>query len=201
MVAFMAMRIRRRRSRLFPGVNDSGRGFFSITTKIDLEKGPTPVSARVSPTDRLHAEIDQVFATGGAVVVALVTAHDAYGAKSDGGVTPDGRLVVRRRIDHRPVVLSIFHQVAGQRAHGVAADPTLGGRRGPGRCRSTRAGRRARPPRRTAPCRAPAHRAGRRTGWRTGRRRATPRTRPRQPSAARPPAYAGSAATRARARP
>ncbi len=38
---------------------------------------------------------------------------DAYGAKSDGGVTPDGQLVVRRRIDHRPVVLSIFHQVAG----------------------------------------------------------------------------------------
>ncbi len=29
-----------------------------------LEEGPTPVSARVSPTDRLRREIDEVFACG-----------------------------------------------------------------------------------------------------------------------------------------
>src|SRR5664279_1714288 len=39
--------------------------------KRQLEKGPTPVSARVSPTDRLHAEIDQVFATGDDLATAL----------------------------------------------------------------------------------------------------------------------------------
>src|SRR5215207_4734249 len=36
-----------------------------------LEEGPTPVSARVSPTERLRAEIDEVFAAGGDLAGAV----------------------------------------------------------------------------------------------------------------------------------
>src|SRR5918993_4969295 len=36
-----------------------------------LERGPTPVSSRVSPTERLRAEIDEVFASTGDLAGAI----------------------------------------------------------------------------------------------------------------------------------
>jgi len=47
-----------------------GRRFPSITVEA-LEEGPTPVTARVSPAERLRTEIDQVFATSGDLAGAV----------------------------------------------------------------------------------------------------------------------------------
>src|SRR6516225_1789783 len=50
------------RSRPKAGVKGAGRRFCFETAK-SSKKGPTPVPARVSPTDRVHAKIDELFAS------------------------------------------------------------------------------------------------------------------------------------------
>src|SRR5215218_5012425 len=50
-----------RGSCLCAGVNDDGRRFHSKNRQA-LERGPTPVSVRVSPADRIRGEIDALFA-------------------------------------------------------------------------------------------------------------------------------------------
>src|SRR5438270_4650359 len=57
------------RSRRVPGVNEDGRRFSSKPPS--HEEGPTPVSKRVTPSERLRAEVDEVFAGGADLVTAI----------------------------------------------------------------------------------------------------------------------------------
>jgi hypothetical protein len=56
-------------SRRVPGVNEDGRRFSSKPPSD--EEGPTPVSKRVIPSERLRAEVDEVFAGGADLATAI----------------------------------------------------------------------------------------------------------------------------------